>query len=503
MSEKNRVIIFDTTLRDGEQAAGGTMSGEQKIIIAKALDKMGVDVIEAGFAAASQGEFETISKIASQAQNAVICSLARSTKNDILSAFEAIKNAPRKRIHTFISTSDIHIKYKLQKTHEQVLEMIKSSVGYAKSLTDDIEWSAEDATRTDVEFLHKCVETAINEGATTINIPDTVGYNTPSEYYALIKMLVDSFASKNVIFSSHCHNDLGLAVANSLAALNAGARQVECTINGIGERAGNAALEEIVMAIKVRNDVLNYKTNINTKHIMALSNLVSNTTGFIIQKNKAIVGQNAFAHASGIHQDGMIKNSQTYEIINPADVGLEKASLVLGKLSGKAALKEKLLELAINLTNEELEQVFVNFKKLCDTKQTIYDNDLLLLVQQLNGDSGESINKNNLISYNISYTNNQITITINTIFNGVEKSASFYGGNGILDNGFCAINKLFNKNPKLEDYSLKAATNDADSQAIANVLLSFNEKQYFAKAYNSDVVLASLQAYFNACVEIG
>ena len=366
--KKNQIIIFDTTLRDGEQSPGASMSLEEKIQIAKAFEDLGVDILEAGFPAASQGDFEAVSEISKILTKTVPCGLARAVKNDLDRCYESLKHSKHFRIHTFISTSDLHMKFKLQKTREEVLDLIKFSVEYAKQFTNDVEWSPEDATRTDSDYLCKTVEHAIKCGATTINIPDTVGYATPSDYERIIKDLFNRVPNiDKVVVSTHTHNDLGLGVANALAGISAGARQVECTINGIGERAGNAALEEIVMAIKTRNDLMPYETNINTKKISACSKLVSSVTGFPIQYNKAIVGKNAFAHESGIHQDGMLKNKQTYEIMTPESVGVIKSSLVMGKHSGRHAFKEKLEALGYpNFDEKKIDESFKKFKDLAD-----------------------------------------------------------------------------------------------------------------------------------------
>src|SRR5476649_2139735 len=354
-SEKDRVIIFDTTLRDGEQCPGATMTHDEKLEVAELLDDMGVDVIEAGFPIASEGDFAAVHEIAIRSKNSVICGLSRASPKDIDRCAEAIKPAKRKRIHTFLSTSPVHMKYKLQKEPQKVFEMVIASVTRARNFTDDVEWSAEDGTRTEHDFLCRCVEAAINAGATTINIPDTVGYTVPEEYFALFKMLRERVPNfDKAVFSVHCHDDLGMAVANSLAGVNAGARQIECTINGIGERAGNAALEEIVMAIKTRNDVLPYWTGIDSKMLTRASKLVSAATSFPVQYNKAIVGRNAFAHESGIHQDGMLKNAQTYEIMLPESVGVKQTSLVMGKHSGRHAFVHKLEELGYSLAGNQL-----------------------------------------------------------------------------------------------------------------------------------------------------
>ena len=363
MSEKDKVIIFDTTMRDGEQSPGASMSLEEKIQISRVFDEMGIDIIEAGFPIASPGDFEAVSAISKILKNSIPCGLARSSKKDIDACHEALKAAPRFRIHTFISTSPLHMKFKLNKSPEQVLDAIKESVSYARNLTDDVEWSCEDGTRTDMDFMCKIVELAINSGAKTINIPDTVGYTIPSEFTKIITTLKNKVPNiDKAILSVHCHNDLGLAVANSLAGVSAGARQVECTINGIGERAGNAALEEIVMAIRTRNDLMPYSTGIKTELLSKASKVVSNAT-FPVQFNKAIVGKNAFAHEAGIHQDGMLKHRETYEIMTPESVGVKKTSLVMGKHSGRHAFKEKLNDLGyMDVTDDVFKLPLANLK---------------------------------------------------------------------------------------------------------------------------------------------
>src|SRR6187397_194634 len=382
-SEKDRVVIFDTTLRDGEQCPGATMTHEEKLEVAELLDAMGVDIIEAGFPIASDGDFAAVHEIAKRAKNSVICGLSRAAFKDIDRCAEAIKPAKRKPIHTFISTSPVHMKYKLQKEPHEVYEMVIAQVTRARSHTDDVEWSAGDGTRTDHDFLCRCVEAAINAGATTINIPDTVGYTVPEEYFALIEMVRERVPNAHKArFSAHCHDDLGMAVANSLAGIRAGIRQVECTINGIGERAGNAALEEIVMALKVRNDAMPYWTNVDSTMLTRASKLVAAATSFPVQYNKAIVGRNAFAHESGIHQDGMLKNAQTYEIMTPETVGVKQTSLVMGKHSGRHAFVHKLEEMGYRLSGNQLEDAFVRFKALADKKKHIYDEDLEALVDE-------------------------------------------------------------------------------------------------------------------------
>jgi 2-isopropylmalate synthase len=378
------VLIFDTTLRDGEQSPGAAMTHEEKLQIAELLDEMGVDVIEAGFPISSRGDFKAVQEISKIVKRASVCGLSRAGFKDIDRAGEALKGAFRPRIHTFISTSPIHMKHKLNMGENAVLEAVGASVTRARNFTDDVEWSAEDATRTMPEFLCRCVDVAINAGATVINVPDTVGYSTPQEYFDIIRMLRERVTNADkVIFSTHVHNDLGLAVANSLAGVLAGARQVECTINGIGERAGNAALEEIVMALRVRKDIMPFTTNINTRLLNQASKLVSNVTGFPVQYNKAIVGKNAFSHESGIHQDGMLKNVETYEIMRPEDVGVNATSLMLGKLSGRHAFRDKLETMGYVLEEVAFNDAFKRFKDLADRKKHVFDEDIAALIDAL------------------------------------------------------------------------------------------------------------------------
>ena len=380
-TNKDRVVIFDTTLRDGEQSPGATMTHEEKLEIAELLDDMGVDIIEAGFPIASEGDFKAVSEIAERSKTAVICGLARANFGDIDRCWDAVKNSEKPRIHTFIGTSPLHRAIpNLDK--DQMAQKIHDTVTHARNLCDNIQWSPMDATRTEHDYLCRVVEIAIKAGATTINIPDTVGYTAPLESADLIKMLIDKVpGADEVVFATHCHNDLGMATANSLAAVEGGARQIECTINGLGERAGNTALEEVVMALKVRGDIMPFYTNITTSKIMNISRRVASVSGFPVQFNKAIVGKNAFAHESGIHQDGMLKNSETFEIMRPEDVGLSATNLVLGKHSGRAALRSKLQELGYNLADNQLKDVFVRFKELADRKKEVYDEDLIALMQ--------------------------------------------------------------------------------------------------------------------------
>jgi 2-isopropylmalate synthase len=366
----NYIKIFDTTLRDGEQSPGASMSLSEKIQIAEIFDTMGIDIIEAGFPIASEGDFESVSEVSKVVKNVQVCGLARAGDKDVDRAGAAVKHAVNPRIHTFIATSPIHMKFKLQMDEDQVIDAIHRSVSRARNLVEDVQWSAEDATRTDRDFLFKCVETAISSGASTINIPDTVGYTTPEEYFEIIDSLINNVPSADkVTFSTHCHNDLGLAVANSLSGVRAGARQIECTMNGIGERAGNAALEELVMSMKVRKDILNYESKVDTTLFTRASRLVSSVTSFPVQYNKAIVGKNAFAHESGIHQDGMLKNNETYEIMTPESIGLSESTLVMGKHSGRHAFKEKAFELGYELADNQLNDAFYRFKDLADKKK--------------------------------------------------------------------------------------------------------------------------------------
>ena len=496
---KEKVIIFDTTLRDGEQAPGATMNFEEKLLIAKTLEQMGVDVIEAGFPAASEGDFKAVNEIAKTIKNSTICGLARAKKSDIETTAQAVKPAARPRIHTFIATSDIHMKYKLKMDKDQVLSAIQDSVSLAKNLCDDIDWSPEDATRSNLDFLYKTIETAINAGATTINIPDTVGYTTPEEFYELISNIKNNVTNiDKAIISTHCHNDLGLAVANSLSAVRAGARQIECTINGIGERAGNAAMEEIVMSLKTRQDFYHFDTNINTKMISRISKLVSNITGFAIQYNKAIVGANAFAHESGIHQDGMLKNRETYEIMTPESIGLEKSSLTLGKLSGRAAFKDHLKEIGYELDDETLNKSFKAFKDLADKKKEILDEDLISIVDSsiTNLKSRFELESLNINSDSSKGSSANIKIKID---NEIAES-SFTSKEGPVNATFNAINQIIPNDFVLDLYQVRAVTEGIDSQATVTVRLKKNNRIFSASDSNNDVLKASALAYLS-CLE--
>ncbi len=495
-SDQDRVVIFDTTLRDGEQCPGATMTHEEKLQVAELLDEMGVDIIEAGFPIASEGDFAAVHEIAKRSKNAVICGLSRAAFNDIDRCAEAIKPARRKRIHTFLSTSPVHMKYKLQKEPHEVYEMVIAQVTRARSHTDDVEWSSEDGTRTELDFLCRCVEAAINAGATTINIPDTVGYTVPEEYYELFKTVRERVPnSDKAVFSTHCHNDLGMAVANSLAGVKAGARQIECTINGIGERAGNAALEEIVMAMKVRNDVLPYATNIDATMLTRASKLVSAATSFPVQYNKAIVGRNAFAHESGIHQDGMLKNAQTYEIMTPELVGVKQTSLVMGKHSGRHAFIHKLEEMGYQLSENQLQDAFVRFKALADRKKQIYDEDIEALVDEEIATAHDRIKVISLTVIAGTQGPQSATLTLDIDGKHVTTQST---GNGPVDAIFNAIHALVPHEAVLELYQVHAVTEGTDAQAEVSVRLASQGHSVTSRGADPDTLVASAKAYLGA-----
>ncbi len=491
-----RVYIFDTTLRDGEQSPGATMTLEEKLQVAEILDQMGVDIIEAGFPIASNGDFDAVAEIARRAKNAVICGLARAVAADIERAGEAIKHARRGRIHTFVSTSPIHLAHQMRKEQEEVLEIVTETVTRARNLIDDVEWSGMDATRTPVDFLCRCTEAAIKAGATTINIPDTVGYSTPQDFYELVKAVIDRVPNADqAIFSTHCHNDLGLAVANSLAGVRAGARQVECTINGLGERAGNAALEEIVMALKTRGDVLPYHTEIEATQIARASKIVSAVSNFPVQYNKAIVGKNAFAHESGIHQDGVIKHALTYEIMTPESVGIKGSSLVMGKHSGRHAFREKLKELGYDVGENAFQEAFQRFKDLADRKKHVYDDDLIALVDDEIGSIEDRIK---LVSMSVvSSTEGTHRCDLTLSVDGEEVTVGAQG-NGSVDAIFNAIKKAVKADPHLVLYNVDAVTGGTDAQANAHVRLSMNDRIASGQAAEPDTLEASARAYLNA-----
>ncbi|CAA7615055.1 2-isopropylmalate synthase [Magnetospirillum sp. LM-5] len=495
--DNNRVIIFDTTLRDGEQSPGASMNLEEKVKIALVLEEMGVDVIEAGFPIASNGDFEAVHAVAKAVKNATIAGLARATKGDISRCAEAVKAAPRHRIHTFLSTSPLHMKHKLQMEPEAVLEKVKESVTFARSLVEDVEWSAEDGSRTEHDFLCRCVEAAIDAGARTINIPDTVGYAVPDEYAALIAMLVNRVPNiDKAILSVHCHNDLGLAVANSLAAVGAGARQIECTVNGLGERAGNAAMEEIVMALRTRPDRMPFTTGIKTEHITRASRLVSGITGFVVQPNKAIVGKNAFAHESGIHQDGMLKCAQTYEIMTPESVGLNRSTLVMGKHSGRAAFKSKLKDLGYELGDNAIEDAFVRFKELADRKKDVFDEDIIALVDEAVHRDNDRIRLKSL-EVLCGTRHNPPKAELELEIDGETRSVKAVG-DGPVDAIFNAIKALVPHETRLQLYQVHAVTQGTDAQAEVTVRLEEDGKTVNGQGADTDTMVASARAYVNA-----
>ena len=495
---KEKLIIFDTTLRDGEQSPGASMTKDEKVRIAIALEKMRVDVIEAGFAISSQGDFEAIQAIANSVRDSRICSLSRAVSGDIERAAEALMGANAGRIHTFIATSPIHMKHKLQMEPDQVLEQAVGAVKIARGLIDDVEFSLEDASRTEFDFMCRITEAVINAGARTINLPDTVGYSDPSEYASMIKRLMNTVPNADkAIFSVHCHNDLGLAVANSLAAIQSGARQVECTINGLGERAGNAALEELVMAIRTRQDVFPVETNIDATHIVPTSRLVSSITGFPVQPNKAIVGANAFAHESGIHQDGILKFRETYEIMRAEDVGWSTNKLSLGKLSGRAALSSRLEELGIKFdSKEEFNELFKRFKALADKKREIFDEDLQALVSD--AQMGTEADSLTLIDLEVLSKSGQAPQSKIIVAYQDKQHSAEASGDGAVDAIFNAIEKLVSSGSKLQLYSVNAVTEGTDSQGGVTVRLEKDGRIINGQGADTDILVASAKAYLNA-----
>jgi 2-isopropylmalate synthase len=495
-TDPNQVIIFDTTLRDGEQSPGASMNLEEKLRISELLEEMGVDVIEAGFPIASNGDFESVTEVAKLVKEAVVCGLARSARGDIERAAEALKPATQARIHTFISTSPLHMKFKLQMEPDDVYQAVIDSVSYARNFTDNVEWSPEDGSRTEHDFLCRCVEAAINAGATTINIPDTVGYALPDEFGALIAMLVERVPnSDKAIYSTHCHNDLGLAVANSLSGVANGARQIECTINGLGERAGNAALEEVIMSLRTRQDLLPYTTGIDTECITRASKLVSTITGFTVQPNKAIVGANAFAHESGIHQDGMLKHAQTYEIMTPESVGLTQSKLVMGKHSGRHAFRIKLKELGYELGENAIQDAFRRFKDLADKKKEVYDEDLVALVDDEVSRANDTIKFQSLMV--VCGSNGPQTAELELDVDGQICSVKAEG-DGPVDATFNAIKALVPHEARLQLYQVNAVTEGTDAQAEVTVRLEEGGKSVNGQGADTDTLVASARAYVNA-----
>ena len=492
------LIIFDTTLRDGEQSPGASMTKEEKVRIAKMLERMQVDVIEAGFPIASPGDFAAVQAVARAIKDSTVCGLARAADADIDRAGEALRDAAHGRIHTFIASSPIHMQMKLRLEPEQVLERAVAAVRRARNLTDDVEFSAEDAGRSELDFLCRITEAVIAAGARTINIPDTVGYNVPEQFAATIRNLLERVPNADqAIFSVHCHNDLGLAVANSLAAVRAGARQVECTINGLGERAGNASLEEIVMAVRTRRDIFQLETRIDTTHIVPASRLVANITGFPVQPNKAIVGANAFAHESGIHQDGVLKHRETYEIMRAEDVGWSANRMVMGKHSGRNAFRTRLEELGVSFASEEeLNAAFARFKELADKKHEIYDEDLQALVTDahlLAENERVQLRYLRVCSETGEIPQAQVTLALD----GAERQATAAGG-GPVDAAFQAIESLLQTGVDLLLYSVNNITSGTDSQGEVTVRVSKNGRIYNGQGADTDIVIASAKAYVNA-----
>ncbi|MFQ5841132.1 MAG: 2-isopropylmalate synthase [Thermodesulfobacteriota bacterium] len=490
------VKIFDTTLRDGEQSPGFSMNDAEKIRVAKRLERMGVDVIEAGFPVASQGDFQAVQAISGELKETVVAGLARANFADVDRAWEAIKKAAKPRIHTFISSSDIHLEHQLKLSRGEVLNLAVSAVKRAKTYTDDVEFSAMDATRSDREYLAQMIGEAIDAGATTINIPDTVGYAVPGEFGELIKYLVENVPNiQEAVVSVHCHNDLGLAVANSLAAVRNGARQVECTINGIGERAGNTALEEIVMALQVRRDLIGLDTRIRTEQIYPTSRLVSSITGIRVQPNKAIVGANAFAHESGIHQDGLLKNKTTYEIMTPATVGLSKSTLVLGKHSGRHAFRDRVRSLGYDLTDDQMQEAFQAFKTLCDLKKQVYDEDVEAIIAD---EIIQIPDKYRLTFLSVTSGSELIpTATVQMEVDGeVIKTADL--GNGPVDAVFKTIKKITGDTSNLVRYEVDAITGGTDAQGSVKCTLEKDGLTVIGRGSDTDIIVASGKAYINA-----
>lgn len=500
---KEKIFIFDTTLRDGEQSPGCSMDAKEKLEIAHQLARLGVDIIEAGFPISSPGDFEAVKKIAETVGREKkdghvpqICGLSRAIKNDIDVCWNAVKGARKGRIHTFLATSDIHIKYKLKMTRPLVLERAVEMVKYARKYTDNVEFSPEDAVRSDLDFLTQVVTAVIDAGATTVNIPDTVGYSTPQEFGELIKNLFERVPNiKKTVLSVHCHNDLGLSVSNSLAAVLNGARQIECTINGLGERAGNASLEEIVMILKTRSNIFNVETNINTSEIYRTSRLVSQVTGMVVQPNKAIVGANAFAHSSGIHQDGMIKHRDTYEIMDPEDVGIEESTLLLTARSGRNGLNNRLKHLGFELSNKEMELLFEKFKVLADKKKYVFDDDLIALLAEGKTETPEAFVLEYLNTSSGTGTIPTATVRLKMGDKIFQEAAC---GDGPVDASYKAIDKITGMGVKLEDYSLRAISSGKDALGEVTVRLDHAGQKMIGRGTSTDIIEASSKAYLAA-----
>ncbi len=493
----DRVIIFDTTLRDGEQSAGAALNIDEKLDIARQLERLRVDVIEAGFPISSPGDSEAVRRIAKEVRNLTVCALAHANKDAVDAAWQAVKEAQRPRIHVFLSSSDIHIAHQLKKSREQVLEAARSMVARAKGYLEDVEFSAMDATRTDPSFLYQILEATIDAGATTVNIPDTVGYTIPKEFCALIEGIFKNVPNiKKAVVSVHCHNDLGLAVANSLAVLDCGVRQIECTINGIGERAGNASMEEIVMALRTRKDLLDYTTNVDTSQIHRTSRLVSDLTGMSVQPNKAIVGANAFRHESGIHQDGILKERTTYEIMDPRDIGLFGTTLTLGKLSGRHAFKARLQELGYTLSEEEFSRAFTAFKELADKKKEIGDRDIEALIAEEMRTFSETYH---LEHVQVSCGDHLVpTASVRLVGPGGQLLADASLGTGPVDAVYKAINRLVGVPNNLTEFSVKSVTAGIDAIGEVTIRIESGGRTYTGRGADTDIIVASAKAYMNA-----
>ncbi len=494
--QAKKLYIFDTTLRDGEQAPGCSLNADEKLEIAKQLAKLNVDIIEAGFAIASPGDFEAVKRIAENVEGPIICSLARAKKEDIQAAHEALKSAKRRRIHTFIGTSPIHMEKKLRMTPDEVLRTSVDMVKYAVSLCPDVEFSCEDAGRSEPEFLYRIIEAVIDAGASTVNIPDTVGYTIPDEFGGLIKRIKENVPNiSKARISVHCHNDLGLGVANSLLAVLNGAEQVECSMNGLGERAGNASLEEIVMAVKTRRDHFGCETSVNTKEIYRTSRLVSNLTGMIVQANKAIVGANAFAHEAGIHQAGVMRARETYEIMNPWDIGITESKLVLGKHSGRNAFAKKIAELGFELKDEEIEKAFKAFKSLADKKKEVSDKDIESLISDEICVTPETYSLSSLKI--ISGTSSKPKATVTLLHNGRQKKGSSEGS-GPIDAVYRTIDKIVKKKIELVDFTIQAITGGTDALGEVTVRIKGKNNVYSGHGSDMDIIVASAKAYVNS-----
>ncbi|MBE76031.1 MAG: 2-isopropylmalate synthase [Rhodopirellula sp.] len=498
MSDNRQITIFDTTLRDGEQSPGCSMNLSEKLELAQALIDLGVDVIEAGFPIASPGDFEAVREISNTMRGATFCGLARCHEADIDRAWEALKGAEQSRIHVFLATSAIHREFKLRMSREEIIQRAVDGVKRAVGYCDDVEFSPEDAARTEHDFLCEVVEAAIDAGATTVNIPDTVGYAVPEQMGATIKMLVDRVPNVDkATISIHCHNDLGLAVSNSLSAVANGAGQIECTVNGIGERAGNCSLEEVVMAMRTREDYFNLSTNINTERLVPTSRLLMSITGMVVQRNKAIVGRNAFAHEAGIHQDGMLKERTTYEIMRPEDVGFAKTDLVLGKHSGRAALGDRARELGFHLNGEQLQAVFEEFKKLADKKKEIYDGDIAALVQQQS--RGDSEPAWSFVSFTAnSSTGDAPKVTVTLEKDGEQFSESWEEGDGPIDAAFNAVEKITGLELLCKDFQVRSATLGRDAQGSVQVEIFHKGVTYRGRGVSTDTIEASILAILDA-----